>query len=135
MTRNNEWFVIDYGKDFDDQAQMAYRTYQYARSQAGKYPVHRLVLDENWTAPEEWVVPTDEDAGHRPMVQVKYSFENEWKPAILLMVRSIEGKPIYVAYAEHSDNMHWNQCRMKASERGGQRKNCLGWVEWSNTEW
>jgi len=119
MTRNNEWFVIDYGNDFDDQAQMAYRTYQYARSQAGKYPVNRLVLDKDWTEPEEWVVPTDEDAKRRPIVEVR-CFVGDWHPAKLLAVteadngyrfvvnRCLNGRESVVTYA---------RCRMKASER------------------
>jgi hypothetical protein len=116
MTRN-EWFVIDYGNDFKDHAQMVFPTYQYARSQAGKYPVDRLVLDKDWEEPEsEWSTPCDSEARHRPMVEVKYSFENEWKPAILLMVTFIEGKPIYVAHTKHSDNMHWNHCRIHKHE-------------------
>jgi hypothetical protein len=115
--QRREWYMIDYGVDVGSTAELAHYTYEAAKAKAGKYAVRKVVVDETWTEPEEeWVTPTDEDARHRPKVEVRYSFENEWKPAILLMVTFIEGKPIYVAHTKHSDNMHWNHCRIYKHE-------------------
>ena len=119
MNRNNEWFIIDYGDDFDGQAQMAYRTYQYACSQTSKYPVNRLVLDENWTALEEWVVPTDEDAKRRPMVEVR-CFVGDWYTAKLLAVVKNGDTDCFVVdecFDKKPRIENYAICRMRASER------------------
>jgi len=120
MNRNNEWFIIDYGNDFDGDIRTIFRTYQYARSQAGKYPVNRLVLDKDWTEPEEWVVPTDEDAKRRPMVEVRYYGGGDWHAARLLAVVKNGDNDCFVVdecFDKKPRIENYAICRMKASER------------------
>jgi len=92
-------------------------------NQAGKHPVNRLVIDEDWTAPEEdWVTPTDEDARHRPAVEVGFSLTNGWwQPAKLLAVLVNDAdaeSPWFVAEDCDGDIRLYDICRMRASERG-----------------
>jgi hypothetical protein len=67
---------------------------------------------------DEWVVPTDEDARHRPMVQV--IFLGEWYDAQLLAVTEYDKDGRFVV----EGCFNWGEgvalygsCRMKASER------------------
>jgi hypothetical protein len=68
---------------------------------------------------EKWVIPTDEDARHRPMVQV--IFLGEWYDAQLLAVTEYDKDGRFVV----EGCFNWGEgvalygsCRMKASERG-----------------
>jgi hypothetical protein len=67
---------------------------------------------------DEWVTPTDEDALHRPMVQVR--FIGEWRDAKLLAVTKTVNADRFVV----SEGLYlrgkvetYVRCRMKASER------------------
>jgi len=117
--QRREWYMIDYDAIVGSKGDLVYYTYEAAKAKAGKYPVRKVVVDETWEEPEEeWVTPTDEDARHRPMVQVR--FLGDWYDAKLLAV-VCHGKNKFIVEEDRPD---WGEvvrlydiCRMKASER------------------
>jgi hypothetical protein len=69
---------------------------------------------------DEWVVPTDEDAKRRPMVEVKHLGHINWINAKLLAVLDKlpgDNRESFVAQGGAFVNVY-ARCRMKASERG-----------------
>jgi hypothetical protein len=115
--QRREWYMIDYDAIVGSKGDLVYYTYESAKAKAGKYPVRKVVVDEAWTEPEEeWVTPTDEDARHRPMVEVRLL--GDWSPARLLAVLERDNEPRYVVFDDDCDDIDiYSTCRMKASER------------------
>ena len=114
--QRREWYMIDYDAIVGCKGDLVYYTYESAKAKAGKYPVRKVVVDETWTEPEEeWVTPTDEDARHRPMVQVRYC-DGDWQEARLLAV-TVDAFPFLVIKANEQTRDSYYFCRMKASER------------------
>jgi hypothetical protein len=114
--QRREWYMIDYDAIVGSKGDLVYYTYEAAKAKAGKYPVKKVVVDETWTEPEEeWVTPTDEDAKHRPMVQVRYG-DGDWQEARLLAV-TVHDSPFLVIKANDQTRDSYYFCRMKASER------------------
>ena len=109
--------MIDYDAIVGCKGDLVYYTYESAKAKAGKYPVRKVVVDETWTEPEEeWVTPTDEDARHRPMVEV--SLLGDWLDARLLAVVERDNEPRYVVFDGDCDDIDiYSQCRMRVSER------------------
>jgi hypothetical protein len=117
--QRREWYKIDYGSKVGVKGDLIYYTYEAAKAKAGKYPVRKVVVDETWAEPqEEWVTPTDEDARHRPMVEV--SFLGDWLDARLLAVVEHNDTRCFVVRECFDLKGHvetYVRCRMKASER------------------
>jgi hypothetical protein len=118
--QRREWYMIDYDAIVGCKGDLVYYTYESAKAKAGKYPVRKVVVDETWTEPEEeWVTPTDEDARHRPMVQVR--FLGDWYDTKLLAVTEYDKDGSFVVEGcfNHREGVKtYMSCRMKASERG-----------------
>jgi hypothetical protein len=119
--QRREWYMIDYGREVGVKGELMYYTYESAKAKAGKYPVRKVVVDETWTEPEEeWVTPTDEDARHRPMVQVRLL--GDWYDAKLLAVIETDNDDRFIVVhgidLPSRDRVEtYRLCRMKASER------------------
>jgi hypothetical protein len=117
--QRREWYMIDYDAIVGSKGDLVYYTYEAAKAKAGKYPVRKVVVDETWTEPEEeWVTPTDEDARHRPMVQVR--FLGDWYDAKLLAVTEADNAYRFVVngcFDGKEGTETYARCRMKASER------------------
>jgi hypothetical protein len=112
MTKR-EWYMIN------NDTRRVYDTYKEAQAKAAGYRIDKLVIDKDWEGPEEeWVVPTDEDARHRPMVQVR-CFVGEWYSAKLLAVTEADHGYRFVVDGcfDGKEGVNtYSHCRMKASE-------------------
>jgi hypothetical protein len=123
--QRREWYMIDYDAIVGSKGDLVYYTYEAAKAKAGKYPVRKVVVDETWEEPEkEWSTPIDSEATTRPMVEVRQSEHEPWRPAILLAVRqqAIRSYPPgpesvkYIAIESSTDQLWWNQCRIHKHE-------------------
>jgi hypothetical protein len=116
---NREYYMIN------NDTRRVYDTYKEAQAKAAGYRIDKLVMADKWVVPEdwgkpdeEWVTPTDEDARHRPMVQV--SFFGEWYDAKLLAVTEYDKDGSFVVEGcfNHREGVKtYMSCRMRASER------------------
>jgi len=110
---NREWYMIN------NDTRRVYDTYNEAQAKAAGYRIDKLVIDKDWEGPEEeWVVPTDEDARHRPMVQVRLLCD--WYDTKLLAVTEVDNVYHFVVdgfFDGRKGATVYDICRMKASER------------------
>jgi len=118
---NREWYMIN------NDTRRVYDTYKEAQAKAAGYRIDKLVMADEWVVPEdwgkpdeEWVTPTDEDARHRPMVQV-CRFLGPWRDAKLLAVTEVDNVVVFIVHGcfdgIESVKTYQHGCRMKASER------------------
>lgn len=79
----------------------------------------RVSIDEairvGWSHPDlEWIEPTDEDAKHRPEVEVWDYETSEKVTGILVFVRKVGSYGFTVAVGEDQGIGIWKHCRMRA---------------------
>jgi hypothetical protein len=117
--QRREWYIVDYGVVVGSKGDLVYYTYESAKAVARNYPVRKVVVDETWEEPEEeWVTPTDEDARHRPMVQVR--FLGDWYDAKLLAVTEADDDYRFIVtgcFDGREGIKPYARCRMQATER------------------
>ncbi len=121
MTKK-EWYIINEPSPY---VPVLFADYQDAVEASRGFPVTQLVVNESWVEPErEWGTPIDSEATTRPMVEVRQSEHEPWRPAILLAVRqqAIRSYPPgpesvkYIAIESSTDQLWWNHCRIHKHE-------------------